>query len=348
MPQNTPPRPEAACFPVDIHIPNRTVDFLDVGAEVIDRSTFLDNRIEAPLHEARTTALAGLPRIAPPQRLGWLFHTSFCCSTLLARALHVAPRQVVLKEPLVLRRLGDARRGGWPVEDWLLPVTGLLGRPWAAQGAVIVKPTHASLNVAIDLMQVTPASHAVLLSSSLEDFLVSNLKKSEETRQKIPELAERALSVTTLGPRLPAEALAPPHLMAAAVLQWAGQRELSAALVSRFGTGRVRTLEDTVLLRDVPETAVRVARWLGSTVDDDSVRRRARCVAATHAKETSVAYDAERRAGEARLVRERFGPLLDESLRWADRWVLPFMSAGAIAFPSTWSVEHGDGNRMVA
>lgn len=348
MPQNSPARPEAACFPVDIHVPNRTVDFLDIAPEVLERSAFLDNRIDAPLHEARTVELDRFARIAPPQRIGWLFHTSFCCSTLLARALHVAPRQTVLKEPLVLRRLGDARRGGWPVEEWLAPIAGLLGRPWAAQGAVIVKPTHAALNVAIDLMDVTPASHAVLLSSSLEDFLVSNLKKSQETRNKIPELAERALTVTTLGPRLPAQALAPPHLLAAAVLQWAGQRELGAALVSRFGTGRVRTLEDSTLLRDVPETAVKVARWLGSTVDDESVRRRARCVADTHAKETSLAYDATRRAAEAQQVREHYGTLVDESLRWAERWVLPFMSAGAIEFPAGWSVEHGDGNRMVA
>lgn len=348
MPHQSETRPAAACFPVDIHIPNRTVDFLDIDEAVLERSTFLDNRIDAPLGDARTVALDALSSAPMPSRIGWLFHTSFCCSTLLARALHVPGRQVVLKEPLVLRRLGDARRAGWPVDEWIAPMAGLLGRAWSAQGSVVVKPTHAALNVAADLIHATPTSHALVLSSSLEDFLVSNLKKTTETLQKIPELAERALSATSLGPRLPAQALAPPHLLAAAVLQWAGQRELCAALVARFGTSRIRTLEAERLLADVPDSTVRVARWLGSTVDDEAHRRRARCVAGANAKATSLPYDAARRAEEAATVRERNAFVIDESLQWAHRWVLPFMSSGALDFPREWSVEHEDANRMVA
>ena len=348
MPHTSTTRPDAARFPVDLHVPDRTISFLDIDADVLERSAFMDVRIEAPLADARAMLLADLPRPPAPQRLGWLFHTSFCCSTLLARALHVAPRQSVVKEPLVLRRLGDARRAGWPVDEWIAPVAGLLARPWAAQGSVIVKPTHAALNIAMDLVRATPGSRALLLSSSLEDFLVSNLKKTAESQQKIPELAERALSATTLGPRLPAQALAPPHLLAAACLQWAGQRELGAALVAGFGTDRVRVLDTQALLDDVPETSVRVARWFGNAVDDETQRRRARCVSATHAKATAMPYDAGRRAAEAARIRELHGELVDESLRWAERWVTPFMSSGALAFPRSWSVAHDDGHRMVA
>lgn len=347
MPTTASPATDAGRFPVDLHVPDRTISFLDLHIDVLERSIFLDNRIEASLAAARAMPL-GDRRAATPTRLGWLFHTSFCCSTLLARALHVAPRQVVLKEPLVLRRLGDARRSGWPIDDWFVPVTGLLARPWSAQGSVIVKPTHASLNVAADLLRATPMSRAVVLSSSLEDFLVSNLKKTPETQAKIPELAERALSATTFGQRLPAPALAPPHLLAAAVLQWAAQREICASLVATFGTDRLRTLDASELLGDVPEAAVATARWLGSTVDDESVRRRARCVASANAKATTVPYDARRRAEEVELVRAHYGPLIADTLKWAERWVLPFMSAGAVAFPAIWSVSHDDGNRMVA
>ncbi|MFX5622823.1 hypothetical protein ABTE00_21950, partial [Acinetobacter baumannii] len=79
----------------------------------------------------------------------------------------------------------------------------------------------------------------VLLSSDLEDFVVSNIKKTPETQAKIPQLAERALRACSLGPRLPAAALAPPDLLAAATLQWAAQRELAIDLIERVGAARL-------------------------------------------------------------------------------------------------------------
>jgi hypothetical protein len=71
-------------------------------------------------------------------------------------------------------------------------------------------------------------------------------------------------------------------------------------------------------------------------------------VSGTNAKATAMPYDAGRRAEEAARVRELNADLIDESLRWAERWVLPFMSSGALDFPRAWSVQHEHGHRMVA
>src|SRR5205085_567336 len=79
----------------DLHVPDRRFAIRLLDESVIERSSFLDTRIEAPpgetqpltVAEAEAAAAAGLPR-AP---VGWIFHTSFCASTLLARCLHLAP-----------------------------------------------------------------------------------------------------------------------------------------------------------------------------------------------------------------------------------------------------------------
>ena len=232
---------EATWFPVDLHVPERWFGFARIAPEVVARSSFLDTRIEATLGDLDAVPVDRLPPLPSPDAVGWLFHTSFCGSTLLARLLH-GGACTVLREPLVLRRLGDARRSAWAVDGLLEPAVRLLGRPWVPGGRVIVKPTHAALNVAGDLLDAASASRGVVLTSSLDDFLVSNIKKTPETHAKVPELAERALNASSFGTRLPAAALAAPDLVAAVALHWAAQREICAELLARAG-GRLRTLD---------------------------------------------------------------------------------------------------------
>ena len=105
---------DASWFPVDLDVPARAFRFLKLAPSVLEDSVFLDTRIGAPLEQAVAVpagALGASPAGAVP---AFLFHTSFCCSTLLARTLHIAPRVVALKEPLVLRRLADARHRPLP------------------------------------------------------------------------------------------------------------------------------------------------------------------------------------------------------------------------------------------
>ena len=322
---------DARWFPVDLHVPRREYGFLAIDQGVLEHSTFLDTRIEAPLGEAVAVpvdiaAQAEMP-VAP---LAWLFHTSFCCSTLLARVLHLPPYQVVLKEPLVLRRLGDARHARWPVEELIGPTVRLLARPWDPGGAVVVKPTHAALNVAADLLAATPHSRGVILTSSLDDFLVSNLKKTEETQAKVPALAERALQAGTFHSRLPPGALAPPDLLAAAALQWAAQRELCVDILAGAGPQRLRFIDASALLDDVPAMAWQCAQWLRLPVPQEALSSHAVDVSRRNAKAVEAEYDAHRRASDVRLIHAQFSRQIEAARQWFDRVVLPSMRKEAL------------------
>ncbi len=329
---------DASWFPVDLHVPERRFAFARLDVDALERSTFMDTRLDAPLSCVDNVPVDGVAALPMPARPpAWLFHTSFCGSTLLARALHVPPAQVALKEPLVLRRLGDARHAGWEVADLCGVSARLLARPWADGGGVLVKATHAALNVAADLLDATPGSRAVLLTSSLDDFLVSNLKKPRDTLEKVPALAERALQAGTLHRRLPPQALQPPDLLCAVALQWAAQRDVLSRLATRFAD-RVRVLDFSQLARDPVEVTLACARWWRLPASEETVRARASDVARRNAKAVDVSYSAAQREQETRLVQERHGEDLACTHAWAQRFVLPALDAPlSMTDPGDWS-----------
>ncbi|MGO4223058.1 hypothetical protein AB4Y64_14545 [Lysobacter sp. TAF61] len=328
---------DASWFPLDLDVPARSFSFARLDVEALERSTFMDTRLDAAIAQVEAVqadALAAMPAPAAPP--AWLLHTSFCGSTLLARALHVPPHQVALKEPLVLRRLGDARHAGRSLGDLCELSARLLSRPWSPGGGVLVKATHAALNVAPDLLAAIPASRAVVLTSSLDDFLVSNLKKSAETQAKIPALAERALQAGTLHLRLPSQAMQPPDLLCAAALQWAGQRDLVMALATRFGEARVRVVDFDALLASPVEVAVACSRWLQLPASEADITARASEVSSRNAKAVSVSYGAGQRAQEAQLVLDRYADAISRARDWANRYLQPALET---RLPMT-AVEH--------
>ncbi len=322
---------DARWFAADLHVPHRRVHLLQVDDEVIERSAFLDTRIEARLAAAVPVALADVPASLPQAPVAWLFHTSFCASTLLARALHLAPFTTALREPLVLRRLSDARHAGTDLEGLLAPCVRLLARPWTERGAVVIKPTHPALNLAVELMAQTPASKAVVLTCTLPEFLISNLKKPPESQAKIPTLVERALAATRFAARLPPAALQPPDLICAAGLQWAAQRELVLDVAQAIGPARLRVIDMQALLADLVAAVDDAARWLGLPVPAAALADHARLEGARNAKATTVPYGPERRAHEAGIVVQHFRDALSAAQRWLDAHVLPAMRPAALA-----------------
>jgi hypothetical protein len=327
---------DASWFPVDLHVPDRRYGFLSLDEHVLLHSSFLDTRIDAPLDAAQPVEVAEIPPVLPQAPLSWLFHTSFCGSTLAARALHLPPYTVCLREPLVLRRLGDARHSGWPLEGLVDPTLRLLARPWQAGGAVVIKPTHAALNIAKDLMAATPTSRAVVLTSSLDDFLVSNLKKTPESQAKIPALAERALRAGTIASRFPAAALQPPDLLAAAALQWVAQRELVLDVIESVGGDRVRVANLDWLLADLPGAMTQIAHWLRLAIPAEALHRQCAAVSARNAKAIESPYGPHQRAREVAMVSDLYREPLARARAWAEQHLLPAMRPQARHEPQPW------------
>lgn len=317
-------------FPVDLDPVTPRFAMLRIDEGHVTEPAFMDNRLGVDFSAAIPVPLAAMPDLPAPPRAAWLFHTSFCCSTLLARALQDTPACMVYREPLVLRRLSDARDRGLVVTPWMAPTTRLLFRPWHEAGTVVVKPTHAALNIAGELLAATPGSRAVALLSSLDDFLVSNIKKTPETHAKVPALVERAIAAGSLRHRLAGRAIEPPSLLAAVALQWVAQRELLVD-IDAHAPGRLLFMDDSRILADLADAARECLDWWALPVDIDALRARAMRVAGVNAKQTSATYSARQREGEAAQLARMFARELDEARAWFECEILPAIRPQALA-----------------
>ena len=100
---------DPAWFPVGWDAATDTFRFAGLDATRVGDAAFLDKRLgidvvvtdhHLPGDAAEAVpagefaALRAAPLESPP---AFLFHTAFCCSTLLARALHAPPRAMALK-----------------------------------------------------------------------------------------------------------------------------------------------------------------------------------------------------------------------------------------------------------
>ena len=313
----------ARWFATDLHLPGRWIGFLHLDDAAVQRNVFLDSRIDAPWQRCLQVPLDKLAQQALPQtRVGWLFHTSFCCSTLLARMLFCAPHCTALREPLLLRRLADARFADWPLAGAMELPLRLLARPWHDGATVLIKPTHAALNIATDLLDLRAGERALVLTSRLEDFIVSNIKKTPETHARVRELVARALKA--LGASQPPAA--PPDLLCEVALQWAAQALLVGRLLGRFGAARVRVLQERALLADPLAVSAAANAWLQLGIPDAILAEQAQRAGALHAKAETRPYGLAQREHEASVIRQHYGADIARALRWADRHLQPWLA----------------------
>ena len=120
-----------------------------------------------------------------------IFHSAYCCSTLLARAFDVPGRSFGLKEPQILNdviglqiRRSDPRRVAAVLDVALL----LLARPFETGEKIVIKPSNL-LNPLIPLVTAMRSDvRGLLLHAPLETFLTSIARKELEGRAWVREL----------------------------------------------------------------------------------------------------------------------------------------------------------------
>lgn len=204
---------DARWFVEDFTLDNKALSFVLTDAESLSQQPFLDYRW--PRHTAlhqRVDAGALVQRVPaglPPPPLNFIWHTSFCCSTLIAGMLDCPDRNLSLREPFVLVPVADAKRLGVFDRHVVSPrlpeiVFRLLDR--TAPFAVTVKPSNFA-NVLLRDAIANTSGKMLFLYSDLASFLMSvskgRLKLHKYARQLFANIAgddgrELPWSVSTL------------------------------------------------------------------------------------------------------------------------------------------------------
>jgi hypothetical protein len=278
---------------------------------------FLPKGVE-PLVVRRRDAMALVP---PPAPLHFVFHSAYCCSTLLARAFDRPGWAMGLKEPVIFNDIvGWRRRGGQgpDMASVLDDVLTLLARPFAPGEAVVVKPSNIVNDMALAMLTLRPRSQALLLHAPLRTYLASIAKKGLDGR-----LWVRTLLLGQLDDKMidlgftPRDHLGHSDLQVAAV-GWLVQQALFTRLVAQFGPGRVATLSSAVLMQDPAAVMERLATHFALALDDAALAEIVAGAAFTRHSKFDDAFTADQRLAEHRAAEQIHGDEIDKVAQWAE------------------------------
>lgn len=222
--------------------------------------TFPANEIATHIGEARQSPIH------------FIFHTSFCCSTLMLKALDIPGRAFGLQEPDVLINLANRfiRSDDSSNRERLRLVLRLLARPFEPGESMIVKPTNFANRLAMPVLEVSPESRAVLLYSDARTLLRSILKRGMWGRIWGRKLFQSTSLWTSLNFGFsPEEAFVLTDLQALA-LGWLMQMHQFGELARRVGE-RVTIVDSADFLADPARTLLSVSRLFELDLDQSEI-----------------------------------------------------------------------------
>lgn len=277
-----------------------------------------------------------------PGRLHFLFHSAFCGSTLLTRALDRPGLAMGLSEPVCLNDMvGFRRRGadGRTLARAADAALRLLARPFGAGEAVVVKPSNLVNPLAELLLALQPEARAVFLHAPLETFLISVVRKGLHCRLWVRELLESYLreGYVDLGFE-PADYFRMSDLQVAAV-GWLAQHARFQHLAAKLGPGRVAGLDADRMLADPHSAIAAVTGHFGLACDAATIAGIVAGPAFARHSKSGAAFTPEARQNEYAAALAAHGEEIRMVLAWSEK--VAETAGMAMAFTPALAVQAG-------
>lgn len=296
--------------------------FLGMSRDDFNMSSFLDQRITCTDHKLTVQNINQLlsSTSSHGKRVpNFIFHTAFCCSTLLARSLDIPGKTMVFREPMPLLQIADIKRrqdpNPYPVQALLKStVNHLLDMPFA-EDKIIIKPTNLSNNLITDLMRIYPLSRAILLHDSLESFIISVIKRPKESEQGIQHFLNRFIRDNNLKTTyLASDMTGKLHYKAA--LAWALQRNALQPHVKN-NTNAITLVTTDSLMKTPMQTLKTISSWLRLDISDGELQNMLLSNTWNYnSKKPSEKMNPEKRLRERRILESRFSAMVTDARRW--------------------------------
>jgi hypothetical protein len=309
-------------FPTGLSQDYREILFGRTTRDALANEAFLDQRMSDSVTDTQQhplDAIVAARDAADYEPPAFIFHSAFCCSTLLARALDVPGQCLSLKEPDVLMGVANALRmqkDAMANAALVRTTTGLLSRRFDAAESVVVKPTNSANNLLPHMADL--GANVLVLYGDLRSFLVSVLKKGEacksfvRTQYNIFALDEPGVA------GIPARQAMTFTDLQVAALVWRHQLESFQRQLLARPDGRIASLDFRNLVDQPAATLEAVVQHLGlsheRTLLDDIANGP---VFSHNAKFGDEAYDAGQRARDEASVTDQHAEALDQVEQWA-------------------------------
>jgi hypothetical protein len=254
--------------------------------------------------------------------LHFLFHSAFCGSTLLTSALDRPGMSMGLSEPVLLNDVVGFRLRGAPgaavarVADASLR---LLGRPFGAGEAVIVKPSNLVNPLAELLLALQERAQAVFLFAPLETFLISVVRKGLPCRLWVRELLEGYLRTAYVDLGFESGDYFRQTDLQIAAVGWLAQHAHFARLSAKLGHERIATLDADRMTADPASALAAVTAHYGLQASSQDLAEIVAGPAFNQHSKSGQAFTVADREAEYAMARSAHGEEIDLVLEWAGR-----------------------------
>jgi hypothetical protein len=285
----------------------RTLSFVGKG-NVKESAVRAEVPVAAILDRSRATA---------SESCHYIFHSAFCCSTLMSRALDIEGVAFVLKEPQALADLAKMMpKSGWPEQQKLAleAVLDLMQRPRLPGEKTIIKAATIADPLIDHLMDMRPQSRALLMYASLPDYLLAIARgRRWEWARVVAASTRDHIEFETPETR---DLLYLTDFQTAALL-WL-QHQAKFARLAREHPTRVATLRADVFLERRAQVLSAVAKLFGLAIDDDQTNAIvAGPVFRNYAKKQQEGFNESVRRYEDVLLKLAYGPDMERAIEWA-------------------------------
>jgi hypothetical protein len=265
-------------------------------------------------------AVASACAAAPKAPLHFIFNTSFCCSTLLAKALEVPGTSTSLREPNILVNAAERLIAGEATNSKaeLQLALRLLERPFATGEKVIVKPSNFANRLLEPMMELRPGSRAVLLYSGPATYLRSVAKRGLIARINARKLFQNLRAWTALDFGFSgAETFQQTDLQIAG-LAWLMQIAHFRAVEDRLEPGRVMIVDAADFLADPADKLQRIQSLFGLGLDERRIAGIVDGPIFTKHSKSDVDYDRIARERDHEELTKIHKAEIDMVLRWLE------------------------------
>ncbi|NQZ08204.1 MAG: hypothetical protein HRT35_13685 [Algicola sp.] len=246
----------------------------------------------------------------------YIFHSAFCGSTLLSRALDEPGRCLSIREPYALTQLSAFKRANpayvaqWAAWPQLLKLTlYFIARGYDENEVTVIKPTNSANNLIPDLLALNTNAQALMLSTSLRQFLVSNLKKGPSFHSFCRTLVSQLNIDTGYCDKhriQNIDALTP--LQQAALVWQMHQQQFKQAK---------HTLSFDQFMKDKPATLARCNQLFGLGLSSAQLENKLGSdIFKRHAKEQKGDYTQREKLLEDAQITAEYGEVIEQTVDW--------------------------------
>jgi hypothetical protein len=251
----------------------------------------------------------------------FIFHSAYCCSTLLARAFDIPGVSMGLKEPTILNDLVGWRHRGAP-SSAIAPVLddslALLSRRFGAHEAVIVKPSNVCNGLTEAMMALRPNARALLLYAPLKLFLGSVAKKGMWGRLWVRDLMVKQLKEGFIDLGLSDEDYLGLTDLQAAAVGWLAQQALFGRMANHLGNTRILMLDSESVLAAPLKTIKKLSELFQLELSNEALKNiTSGSVFSRHSKFDNN-FDTGTRKHEQKEAATIHGDEIDMVVQWTE------------------------------